>query len=281
MSEHAFDWLAPHSDERARRPELPSADPFHDVPDDLLSLQPGTVVRSRQVRLGFLGLVAQRGLQAWQLAYRSTDRNGDPRSRSPRSSSRGRTTPNDRSGSLPTSAPSTPSPTGASPPMRCASAPARRRAAPDRAHPDRGPPRRGYVVSPLRPRGSRGLLRRPARARLPRARRRPRRDVVPADRDDPSTPVGLLGYSGGGMASAWAAEMARLLRAGDPAGRRRPGLTGRRPRRGVHQAQRRPERRTPGTRRRPGCSTPTRAWAGSCDGTRPTRASRASRRCRT
>ncbi|QIX28425.1 lipase [Nocardioides sp. JQ2195] len=79
MSATAHEWIVPHSDETdVRRPLLPSEDPFHDAPGDLARLSPGTIIRSRQVRVGFLGLIPQRGLTAWQLAYRSTDLHGRP-----------------------------------------------------------------------------------------------------------------------------------------------------------------------------------------------------------
>lgn len=63
----------PHHVGLERRLARPHADPFLDAPDDLEDLAPGTVLRSRQVELGFLGVVKQRRLRAWQLAYRSND----------------------------------------------------------------------------------------------------------------------------------------------------------------------------------------------------------------
>ncbi|KRF19951.1 hypothetical protein ASG90_19665 [Nocardioides sp. Soil797] len=79
MSAEAHERVVPHTDETdERRPLLPSLDPFHDAPSDLARLSPGTIIRSREVRLGLLGLVPQRGLRAWQLAYRSNDLNGRP-----------------------------------------------------------------------------------------------------------------------------------------------------------------------------------------------------------
>lgn len=67
----------PDTDDRdVRRPPLPSDDTFYDAPADLVDLAPGEIVRTRQVRLAFLGLVPQRGLSAWQLAYRSSDLHG-------------------------------------------------------------------------------------------------------------------------------------------------------------------------------------------------------------
>lgn len=66
------------ADERSSAPVRPREDPFHDGPADLASLAPGAVIRTRRVRLGFVGLVPQPGLQAWQVAYRSTDLDGRP-----------------------------------------------------------------------------------------------------------------------------------------------------------------------------------------------------------
>ncbi|MCW2866844.1 MAG: lipase, partial [Marmoricola sp.] len=56
----------------------PRDDPFHDAPEGLADLAPGTLVRSRTVRLAFLGAVPQSRMRAWQLAYRSTDLHGRP-----------------------------------------------------------------------------------------------------------------------------------------------------------------------------------------------------------
>lgn len=61
-----------------RRPLRPRDDPFYEPPADLGAHAPGTVLRRRRVRLGFLGLVTQRRLVGWQLAYRSTDLEGRP-----------------------------------------------------------------------------------------------------------------------------------------------------------------------------------------------------------
>jgi alpha-beta hydrolase superfamily lysophospholipase len=81
-SEHAVatdEWLgaASHGDHRSDgRPELPGSDPFYQPPDGFEHAAPGTVLRSREVRLAFLGLVPQR-FSATQLLYRTTDVNGD------------------------------------------------------------------------------------------------------------------------------------------------------------------------------------------------------------
>ena len=74
------EWIgrAPHLDlQRGSRPVLPATDPFYDPPSGFQHAVPGTVLRSRDVELGFLGLIPQR-VKATQLLYRSTDMNGDP-----------------------------------------------------------------------------------------------------------------------------------------------------------------------------------------------------------
>lgn len=76
------EWIGrpPHEELRRKtRPELPSADPFHVPPPGFEHARPGTVLRSRDVELAFLGRVPQK-LKATQLLYRSTDLNGLPQS---------------------------------------------------------------------------------------------------------------------------------------------------------------------------------------------------------
>ncbi len=74
------EWIGyvPH-DELARgtRPQLPRDDPFYDPPEGFQHAVPGTVLRSRDVELAFLGLIPQK-FTATQLLYRTTDLNGDP-----------------------------------------------------------------------------------------------------------------------------------------------------------------------------------------------------------
>lgn len=65
-------------DQRGRAPRRPHDDPFHDVPGDLATLTPGTVIRARRVTVALLGLVPQGRVEAWQVAYRSTDLHGEP-----------------------------------------------------------------------------------------------------------------------------------------------------------------------------------------------------------
>ena len=74
------EWIgrAPHEQfQRGTRPVLPSRDPFYDPPAGFHHATPGTVLRSRDVQLGFLGLIPQK-VRATQLLYRTTDRNGQP-----------------------------------------------------------------------------------------------------------------------------------------------------------------------------------------------------------
>jgi hypothetical protein len=73
-------WIgcAPHEDlHRGENPLLPSRDTFYEPPTGYEQARPGTVLRSRSVELAFLGLIPQR-FTATQLLYRSTNLNGDP-----------------------------------------------------------------------------------------------------------------------------------------------------------------------------------------------------------
>ena len=74
------EWIgrAPHDELlRGGRPVLPSKDPFYEPPAGFHHAAPGTVLRSREVELGFLGLIPQR-VTATQLLYRTSDRHGSP-----------------------------------------------------------------------------------------------------------------------------------------------------------------------------------------------------------
>ncbi|MCW2691251.1 MAG: Triacylglycerol lipase [Mycobacterium sp.] len=74
------DWIgqAPHEElQKGGRPLLPADDPFYQPPDGYEHAKPGTVLRSRDVELAFLGLIPQR-FTAAQLLYRTTDMNGRP-----------------------------------------------------------------------------------------------------------------------------------------------------------------------------------------------------------
>ncbi|KWX25128.1 lipase [Mycolicibacterium wolinskyi] len=74
------EWIgcAPHEElDRTARPQLPSDDVFYLPPAGFHHAEPGTVLRSRDVEVAFLGLIPQR-FHATQLLYRSTDRHGAP-----------------------------------------------------------------------------------------------------------------------------------------------------------------------------------------------------------
>jgi alpha-beta hydrolase superfamily lysophospholipase len=74
------EWIgrAPHEELRPKvRPLLPSDDPFYQPPPGYQHAMPGTVLRSRDVELAFLGLIPQQAM-ATQLLYRTTDLNGNP-----------------------------------------------------------------------------------------------------------------------------------------------------------------------------------------------------------
>lgn len=73
------DWIgcAPHHDLARGRPLLPVKDPFYEPPSGYHHATPGTVLRSRDVELAFLGLIPQQ-FTAAQLLYRSTDMHGRP-----------------------------------------------------------------------------------------------------------------------------------------------------------------------------------------------------------
>ena len=58
-------------------PILPADDPFYEPPPGYHHVEPGTVLRSRDVELAFLGLIPQR-VCATQLLYRTTDMDGRP-----------------------------------------------------------------------------------------------------------------------------------------------------------------------------------------------------------
>ena len=73
-------WIArpPHEElQRRVRPLLPADDPFYRPPRGYQHAEPGTVLRSRDVELAFLGLVPQ-PVKAIQLLYRTMDLNGEP-----------------------------------------------------------------------------------------------------------------------------------------------------------------------------------------------------------
>ena len=59
------------------RPLLPRDDPFYQPPSGFQHAAPGTVLRSRDVELAFLGLIPQ-PVKATQLLYRTMNMNGEP-----------------------------------------------------------------------------------------------------------------------------------------------------------------------------------------------------------
>src|ERR1700693_3976512 len=73
------EWIgrAPHEDVQRGRPVLPAHHPFYPPPAGFEHAAPGTVLRSRDVELAFMGLIPQK-FTATQLLYRSTARNGVP-----------------------------------------------------------------------------------------------------------------------------------------------------------------------------------------------------------
>lgn len=78
--ETGVEWLGqvPHQDlQRGIRPLEPADDPFYSPPAGFQHALPGTVLRSREVELAFLGLIPQQ-VTATQLLYRTCDRNGIP-----------------------------------------------------------------------------------------------------------------------------------------------------------------------------------------------------------
>lgn len=72
------EWIGRPTHEELRRkarPLRPEVDPFYLPPEGFEHAKAGTVLRSRDVELAFLGLIPQK-LAATQLLYRSTDLNG-------------------------------------------------------------------------------------------------------------------------------------------------------------------------------------------------------------
>ena len=188
-------------------PRRPTEDPFHDVPEDLASLAPGAVIRTRRVRVALLGVVPQGRVEAWQVAYRSTDLHDRPEVAVT-------TVLRRRGGAAPAGLVA----------YQCAID-----AVSDRCFPSyalRVGARAwgalpqlellllarlldlGYVVSACDHEGRSGTF---AAPREPghRVLDGVRATLALDELDLPAgLPVGMFGYSGGGMATAWAAEMA-------------------------------------------------------------------------
>src|ERR1700738_2234879 len=69
---------APHEGVRTgQRPLTPDEDPFYRAPAGYEQAEPGDVLRSRDVKIGFLGLITQRVI-ATQLLYRTTNLHDEP-----------------------------------------------------------------------------------------------------------------------------------------------------------------------------------------------------------
>jgi Secretory lipase len=80
LATRSAEWTGqpPHEElQRKVRPLLPSDDPFYWPPPGYQHAKPGTVLRSRDVELAFLGLIPQSG-RAIQLLYRTMDMSGQP-----------------------------------------------------------------------------------------------------------------------------------------------------------------------------------------------------------
>lgn len=69
---------APHDElRRGERPLTPDEDAFYQPPAGFEEAEPGTVLRSRAVEIGFLGLIGQK-VNATQLLYRTTNLHEEP-----------------------------------------------------------------------------------------------------------------------------------------------------------------------------------------------------------
>lgn len=204
------EWIGrpPHEElQRNVRPLLPSDDPFYQPPLGYQHAQPGTVLRSRDVELALLGLIPQ-AVKAVQLLYRTMDLNGEPEAAAttvivPAELAPGQTCPL-LSYQCAIDAVSS----------RCFPSYALRRRA--RALGSIGQlelfliaaaAAEGWAVSVPDHEGLKGLWGAPYE---PGYRVLDGiRAALGSDRLglSPSAPIGLWGYSGGGLASAWAAEM--------------------------------------------------------------------------
>ncbi|BBX73711.1 lipase [Mycobacterium shinjukuense] len=197
-----------HEDLRRKvRPLLPSDDPFYDPPAGFQHAAPGTVLRSRDVELAFLGLIPQ-SMTATQLLYRTTDMYGRPEATVttvivPAEHAAGQTCPL-LSYQCAIDAMS----------ARCFPSYALRRRAQALGSLTQlelllltAAVAEGWAVSVPDHEGIRGLWGAPYEPGfriLDGVRAALSSDRVAVS---PSAPVGLWGYSGGGLATAWAAEM--------------------------------------------------------------------------
>lgn len=187
---------------------LPQHDPFHRPPAGFAATAPGTVLRSRPVRVGLFGVVPQR-VPAWQLLYRTRDREWTPEAAV-------------TTVLLPAGTdPAEPRPLVS---FQCAIDAVAPRCFPSYAlrlgarAAGAIPPlelpliaaalTRGWAVSVPDhggPGGRFGVAREPGYRALDAARAA--LSFAPLGLA-PTTPIGLWGYSGGGLATAWAAEVA-------------------------------------------------------------------------
>ncbi|MEV6554462.1 lipase family protein [Nocardia sp. NPDC051756] len=69
--------IGPLVEPRSTYPLLPEADPFYAPPPALRQLPPGAIVRTREVEIALFGAVPQR-ISAWQLLYRTCDLDNVP-----------------------------------------------------------------------------------------------------------------------------------------------------------------------------------------------------------
>jgi alpha-beta hydrolase superfamily lysophospholipase len=193
--------------QRGARPQLPADDPFYDPPAGFQHANPGTVLRSREVELAFLGLIPQR-ITATQLLYRTTDMHGNP-----------------EAAATTVIVPAERAPKAVTPVVsyQCAIDSVTSRCFPSYALRRRAVApgavaqfeflliaaavAEGWAVSVPDHEGRKGMWGAPLE---------PGYNVLDGVRAalnterlglSPSAPVGLWGYSGGGLASAWAAEM--------------------------------------------------------------------------
>ncbi|AFM17292.1 lysophospholipase [Mycolicibacterium chubuense NBB4] len=204
------EWIgqAPHEPlERRVRPVLPDKDPFYQPPEGFEHARPGTVLRSRDVELAFLGVIPQK-FTATQLLYRTANFQGEPQA--------GITTvvaPTERSGSKPLPIIS----------YQCAIDAVAARCFPSYAL-RRGAKAvgaiaqfefllvaaalaEGWAVSVPDHEGAQGMWGAPYEPGyhiLDGIRAAMNHDTFGVTHE---SPVGLWGYSGGGLASAWAAEV--------------------------------------------------------------------------
>nr|WP_296770956.1 lipase family protein [Rhodococcus sp. (in: high G+C Gram-positive bacteria)] len=199
-------WV-PEESPRPRRAALPADDAFYSPPEGFEAEQPGTVLRHREVEVALYGSIPQQ-VDAWQLLYRTSDLHGMPEV--------GVTTILMQRGSV--------SQTPRLLSYQCAIDAVSSTCFPSYAL-QRGAKafgavpqfefvlvlhalRRGWVISipdHEGPQGHWGSPREPGYCTLDAVRAALRFSPAGLSYD---TPVGLWGYSGGGLATSWAAEMA-------------------------------------------------------------------------